>query len=37
MTFYSYNYLIHQNSNHALVQLAAIGIIILMIAVLSWL
>ncbi|WP_262341817.1 DUF3290 domain-containing protein [Lactiplantibacillus plantarum] len=27
MTFYSYNYLVHQNNNHTLVQLAAIGII----------
>lgn len=37
MTFYSYNYLVHQNNNHTLVQLAAIGIIILIIAILSWL
>ena len=28
MTFYSYNYLVHQNSNHTLVQLVVIGIII---------
>ncbi|WP_047998999.1 DUF3290 domain-containing protein [Lactiplantibacillus herbarum] len=37
MTFYSYNYLVHQNSNHALIQLAVISIIIVIIAAISWL
>ncbi|AYJ41083.1 DUF3290 domain-containing protein [Lactiplantibacillus pentosus] len=37
MTFYSYNYLVHQNSNHTLIQLGIIGITILIIAVLGWL
>jgi len=37
MTFYSYGYLTHQNSNHTLFQLAAISIIILVIAFVSWL
>jgi len=37
MTFYSYAYLTHQNSNHILFQLAAISIIILIIAAVSWL
>ncbi|MFB9768366.1 DUF3290 domain-containing protein [Lactiplantibacillus modestisalitolerans] len=35
MTFYSYNYLANQNSNHTLFQLAVISIIILIIGVLS--
>ncbi|BDZ30111.1 DUF3290 domain-containing protein [Lactiplantibacillus sp. WILCCON 0030] len=37
MTFYSYAYLTHQNSNHTLFQLVVIGIIILVIAGVSWL
>jgi len=37
MTFYSYPYLTHQNSNHTLFQLAVISIIILVIAAASWL
>ncbi|KRO09098.1 hypothetical protein IV64_GL000225 [Lactiplantibacillus xiangfangensis] len=37
MTFYSYGYLAHQNSNHILFQLAVISIIIVIIAFLSWL
>lgn len=37
MTFYSYGYLTHQNSNHTLFQLAVISIIILIIALISWL
>ncbi|RRK11772.1 DUF3290 domain-containing protein [Lactiplantibacillus garii] len=37
MTFYSYGYLTHQNSNHILIQLAVISIIIVIIAFLSWL
>jgi len=37
MTFYSYAYLTHQNSHHTLLQLSVIGIIILIIAGLSWL
>ncbi|MFC6294522.1 DUF3290 domain-containing protein [Lactiplantibacillus daoliensis] len=37
MTFYSYGYLTHQNSNHTLFQLAVISIIILVIAFVSWL
>lgn len=36
MTFYSYRYLTHQNSNHYLFQLAVISIIILIIAFISW-
>lgn len=36
MTFYSYRYLTHQNSNHYLLQLAVISIIILIIAFISW-
>lgn len=35
MTFYSYGYLTHQNSNHILFQLAVISIIIIIIAFLS--
>ncbi|MFC6180436.1 DUF3290 domain-containing protein [Lactiplantibacillus daowaiensis] len=37
MTFYTYDYLINQNSNHTILQLAVISIIILVIALLSWL
>jgi len=37
MTFYSYAYLSHQNSNHIVFQIGVISIIILIIAGLSWL
>ncbi|AVK64536.1 hypothetical protein C5Z26_10640 [Lactobacillus sp. CBA3606] len=37
MTFYSYTYLTQQNSNHTLIQLAVISIIILIIGLVSWL